>query len=129
MLKYTNTRVVSLRDWDTLVQKTYKRPYCFQQQDGGKSRGTFHLTVPSEYAEDSEMNDSISEKVNGKEMGVKFNVWLSRDPKRPIKDQKYEFELDLFWSRNFYPDIHTLANDLHKKGLIKAGEYSIDINW
>lgn len=36
--------------------------------------------------------------------------------------------INLFWERNFYPDINTLANDLYKKGLIKKGEYLIVID-
>lgn len=75
------------------------------------------------------MNDSIPEVVNGYEMGVKFEVWLARDPNQPITNQKYDWELELFWERNFYPDIHTLANDLHSKGLIEAGDYLINIDW
>ena len=62
-------------------------------------------------------------------MGVKFAKWLERDPKQPIKNQQYEWELNLFWIRNFYPNIQTVANDLYKKGLIKKGEYTINIDW
>lgn len=34
MLKYKNVRVISVQDWDDLVEKTYGRPYNLQQQDG-----------------------------------------------------------------------------------------------
>lgn len=129
MLKYSNVRYIQSKDWDELVTETYEKPYCFQQQDGCKMRGTFHIEIPSPYEEDSEMNDSIPEKINGEQMGVKFAVWLGRDPKQPIPNQKYDYELNLFWTRNFYPDIHTLANDLYKNGLIEAGEYVINIDW
>ena len=37
--------------------------------------------------------------------------------------------IDLWWKRNFYPDIEMVANDLHAKGLLEAGEYAIDIDW
>lgn len=121
--------MIEVSDWDTLVSSTYKRPYNFQQQYGCQSRGIFHLTIPSEYTEDSEMHDSIPEIVNGEEMGVKFDVWLSRDINKPIPYETQGYELDLFWDRNFYPDIHTVANDLHKKGLIEAGSYIINIDW
>ena len=46
MLVYTNTKIVSLQDWDELVQKTYGRPYAFQQQYGCRSRGTYTINVP-----------------------------------------------------------------------------------
>ena len=76
------------------------------------------------------MNESIPEEANNYEiMGVKFETWLKRDPKQPLKNQQYDWELGMFWERNFYPDIDTLANDLHKKGLLEAGEYAINIDW
>lgn len=129
MIKTKNITVIGCSDWDNLVQHTYQKPYCFQQQDGCKEKGAFYLTIPCEDTDEEEMNDSIPEVVNGYEMGVKFEVWLARDPNQPITNQKYDWELELFWERNFYPDIHTLANDLHSKGLIEAGDYLINIDW
>ena len=64
MLKYTNKKVVNLQDWDDLVQKTYGRPYSFQQQDGGKSRGTYEFQVPSDDYESDFENDTVPEKYN-----------------------------------------------------------------
>jgi hypothetical protein len=29
----------------------------------------------------------------------------------------------------FYPDIQTVANDLHKKGLFPADKYNTNIDW
>jgi hypothetical protein len=109
------------------VSETYGRVYDFQQQHGCQERGTFHLTVPSEYTEDDEMNESIPEVVNGSIMGVKFDVWLEKDPK--IHNFGSDWENGLFWERNFYPDINTVANDLFEKGLIEAGSYLINIDW
>jgi hypothetical protein len=129
MLKYTNIRTIEVQDWDSLVEETYQRPYSFQQQDGCKSRGVYDLEIPSKYNDDDEMNDSIPEEVNGEIMGVKFEKWLARDPKQPIINQEFDFELKLFWERNFYPCIEAVANDLHKKGLIEAGKYRINIDW
>lgn len=126
---YKNKKMVEVSDWDRLVEDTYKRPYNFQQQNGCKERGIFNLTVPSKYTRDNEMNDSIKEVVNGDEMGVKFDVWLKRDPKQPIPGRSTDWELSLFWERNFYPDIETVANDLYKRGLLEEGEYVINIDW
>jgi hypothetical protein len=128
MLKYTNRRFVDIFDWDKLVSETYGRVYSFQQQDGCKPRGIVNITIPDE-SYDDEMNDSVPEVVNGDIMGVKFSVWLARDPKQPIKGQRHDFELDLFWERNFYPEFQAVANDLFEKGLIEAGDYVIDIDW
>lgn len=120
--------VFELADWDKLVSTTYGRPYNFQQQDDCQQRGRFKLTVPDEH-DDGEMNDSIPEEVNGPKMGVKFDVWLARDPKQPIPGQTADYQLDLFWSRNFYPHIQAVANDLNKRGLLPDGKYTIDIDW
>lgn len=132
MLKTTTKSVVDVSDWDDLVKQTYGKPYNFQQQDGCQDRGVYHLSVPSDYDDEDEMHNDIPEEVNGEDMGVKFTTWLARDPKEPLKDEKdgdVEWMIEMFWERNFYPSIHTLANDLYDKGLIEAGEYTIEIDW
>lgn len=122
--------MIDVSDWDDLVTSTYGKHYNFQQQNDCRSRGIFDLTIPSEYSEDNDMHDSIPEEINGEEMGVKFDVWLNSDLEKHKQNNNWsDWEAELFWERNFYPDIHTLANDLHKKGLIEAGTYSIKIDW
>lgn len=127
-LKFKTEKIISDSDWDKLVQETYGRIYCFQQQDDCKDRGIFRFSVPNSEICDFE-NDSIIEEVNGDEMGVSFKAWLARDPKQKIPNQEYDWELDMFWERNFYPDFQMVANDLNKKGLLPDGEYAIDIDW
>lgn len=127
MIKIQTKQCISLQDWDSFVRKIYGKSYSFQQQDGCKERGSVNITIPEE-AEDFE-NDTVPEKVNGDQMGVSFASWLARDPKQKIKDQKHDYELELFWNRNFYPDVQMIANDLHVKGLIPTGEYVIEIDW
>ena len=115
--------------WDDLVRTTYKRPYCFQQQDDCKDRGTHKLTVPAP-ADDYE-NDSVPETVNHPNMGVSFKAWLERDPKQKLNADDYDCPsaITMWWERNFYPDVQMIANDLHSKGLLPAGEYVINIDW
>jgi peptidoglycan hydrolase-like protein with peptidoglycan-binding domain len=129
MIKAKKKQVISVQDWDDLVEKTYGKVYSFQQQEGCKPRGTFELTVPPDHVEDYE-NDTVPEVINGDEMGVSFAAWLARDPKEwnggRLEDASY---LDLFWMRNFYPDVEMVATDLYNKGLLPAGEYLIDIDW
>ena len=127
MLKSKNIQMVSVGDWDALVEKIYARPYSFQQQRGCQDRGLFQLTIPAR--DDDYTNDTLPEEINGDEMGVSFQAWLERDPSEwngSASDQRY---VHMFWERNFYPDIQTVANDLHKKGLIEAGTYTIQIDW
>ena len=127
-MKIKTVKMIDVNDWDDFVQKTYGRPYNYQQQNGCQNRGTFNLTVPSEEANDYE-NDAVPEIVNGPEMGVSFAAWLKRDPKQPLNDDKETVYINLWWARNFYPDIEVVANDLHAKGLLEAGEYVINIDW
>lgn len=119
-----------LYEWDSLVTKTYGKPYTFQQQDGCKNRGTYHFTVPDyKNEQDDEMNENISDSRDVAEMGVKFATWLLRNPETPLQDQEYDWELSNWWDRHFYPDTQTLANDMFKRGVLPAGDYVIDIDW
>ena len=120
-------QVIEVSEWDALVVKTYGRPYKLQQQDGCMSRGTVGIDVPDE-ASDYE-RETVPEKVNHEEKGVSFAAWLARDPKKPLADGRKDYSLGLWWDRNFYPDLQMVANDLHAKGLLAAGEHTILIDW
>ncbi len=139
-LKYTLKRVISVQDWNKFVREVYGRPYHFQQQEGCKSRGTFDFTAPEEEWNDAE-SDTVPEIINHDDMCVSFAAWLARDPKQPLNGlgdpTDYEagevtteqWDIDLWWERNFYPDVSMIINDLHAKGLLEAGDYTIDIDW
>jgi hypothetical protein len=127
-MKIETVNLITDDDWDDFVEETYGRTYCFHQQEGGRDRGTFHLVVPFEDDSDYEANE-VPEIVNHPEMGVSFAAWLARDPKKPLPEQIEDWELNLWWERNFYPSVEVIANDLHKRGLLKAGKYIIEIDW
>jgi hypothetical protein len=130
IMKIATKNVISCQNWDELVSETYGRPYSFQQQDDCKDRGVFNMTVPDS-AEDYE-NSTVPEVVNHPEMGVSFKAWLARDPnqKLPVRGDDYGNDFTpMWWDRNFYPDVQMVANDLHAKGLLEAGEYIIEIDW
>jgi hypothetical protein len=126
MIKTRDVKVIDCGVWDLLVRETYGKPYCLQQQDGCMPRGTIHITIPDESA-DSGMNNSIPVEVNGEEMGVKFELWQNT----PANQFEFSspFSNKLFWDRNFYPELQTVANDLHSRGLVEAGDYLIEIDW
>ncbi|HNC56653.1 MAG TPA: hypothetical protein PLP33_14480 [Leptospiraceae bacterium] len=126
----TTEKIINLSEWDRLVHKVYKRPYSFQQQDGCKERGLVDLTVPQEFDE-SGLPETIPEIVNTPEMCVKFSAWLERNPNKPLNGEKNcrDFSVQIWWERNFYPDVQMVANDLHAKGLLEAGKYYINIDW
>jgi hypothetical protein len=130
MLKYRTVNIIDVSDWDNLVEQTYNRPYNFQQQDGCKDRGLIRLTIPDDETYDYK-NDTVPEEVNHNDMGVSFKAWLARDPKQKLSNpaDQENYCIDLWWRRNFYPDLQMVANDLHAKGLIVAGNYTIEIDW
>lgn len=131
MLKVQTEQVIRVRDWDNLVVSTYNRPYIFQQQDGCKERQRVHISVPTEYPCEYD-NETVPEKVNGRVMGVTFAAWLARDPAQKLNTtDKWDRDngLSMWWERNFYPSVDMVANDLHAKGLLPAGDYVIDIDW
>lgn len=128
MLKGKKITMVDVQTWDDLVVKTYGRPYRFQQQDGCKDRGVFGFAVPVRYVHDYE-NDAVPEVVNHPKMGVSFAAWLARDPKQRLEGSTNDWDTGLWWRRNFYPDVSMIINDLHKRGLLEAGEYAINIDW
>lgn len=127
LVKTRTEQVIDVGDWNQLVIDTYGKPYSFQQQDGCKARQRVTITIPDEPYDYEKF--TIPEIVNHEDMGVSFRAWLERDPVQNISNQKYDYQLSLWWHRNFYPDVQMIANDLHSKGLIEAGTYTIDIDW
>lgn len=126
-------KMIDCSDWDALVEETYGRPYCFQQQDGCKARGTADLTVTSnsEHGYDF-VEETVPEIVNGEEMGVSFAAWIARDPNQKLESRDEwdrQHGLRLWWRRNFYPTAESIAHDLCKRGLLEEGEYKINIDW
>lgn len=121
--------VIPVAEWDALVSKTYGRIYTFQQQDGCQSRGTVEFSVPAEA--DDYKRDTVPEEVNGPDLGVSFAAWLARAPKQKLSDPEAQADycLELWWGRNFYPELQMVANDLHAKGLLAAGNHTILIDW
>lgn len=129
-----NCKVIACQDLDELVEKTYERPYNFQQQDDCQGRGVVKITIPCDKPYDYG-NDCVEEVVNSNQMGVSFKAWLARDPAQPLRDPSDpdercdKWEIRLWWERNFYPSLDMVVNDLHAKGLIPAGGYVIVIDW
>ena len=102
---------------DKLVKDTYGKPYCFQQQDDCKPRGTYEFSLPIEYPEDY-CRDEVN--LAKDEMGVSFSSWLATPP---------ESFREIEWERNFYPDAEILLQDMHLKGVLPEGDYLIRIDW
>lgn len=127
-LKVKTERVIEVSDWDDFVSEVYGRPYCLQQQDGCYDRGNVYITVPEKHVEDYEAT-SIPRVVNHKEKGISFEAWLKEDPKAPMADGRTDYSIGLWWDRNCYPALGMIVNDLHAKGLLEEGDYTINIDW
>lgn len=147
-MEIKDIKIINVGEWDQLVSTIYGRRYHFQQQKSCREMGFTKITIPDDSFED-EMNDSIPEIINDEvNMGVKFHVWLDRDPEAILNPSDNELELcdyyhyprnkqkwcenvdniNLFWDRNFYPCLQAVANDLFYKGLIGSGDYIIEID-
>ncbi len=128
MRKRTET-VIEVSEWDALVTKTYGRPYDYQQQEGGRERGEIRFKVPDVAAE-KYTHKSISEMADPRVRGVVFAQWLARDLNQQFQDKnRNEYALLRWWDEVFYPDLQTLANDMHTKGVLETGDYCIDVDW
>jgi len=128
MLKSKMKKIVNVQDWNDFVEETYGKIYNFQQQDGCKDRGdveSFSVPESGDYEYDYENDEIPSIEVNGEEAGVSFKSWLNQDERFFDEDWKER----LFWERNFYPHISMIINDLYARGLLKAGKFSIEIDW
>lgn len=126
-LKIADVKTIELDDWDNFVKEQYGLPYCFQQQDGCKYRGTTTINVPDDEWYDYE-NEEMPVIVNGPVEGIKFDVWKNT-PKDAFFKNDDSYKADLFWSRNYYPHVSMIINDLYDKGLIEKGTYNINIDW
>ena len=116
-MKITEIKLIELAEFDSLVKETYKKPYSLQQQEGGMERHLLRIAVPVEEPEDHQDGD----------MGVSFETWLNTSLETfPFE---YEYQMEFFWEREFYPPLEMIVNDLFNQGLMEAGEYGIDINW
>lgn len=128
MIKIREVKMIDVQDWDDLVSKTYGRPYSLQQQDGCMSRGIVTIDIPDDDGEEDEMHDEIPFVINGSTMGVKFDVWKNACVE-DINSNFKDYLCGIFWDRNFYPSLQSVANDLLTRGLIEADRYCINIDW
>ena len=100
-------KVIDECDWSNFVSVIYGRPYRLQQQGECYPNGSNeYVDVPNDEDEEDWVN-------------VNLNDWLAKDPN----------DTGIDWMREFYPSLHTIANDLHNKGLLEAGSYTIHISW
>ena len=56
-------------------------------------------------------------------MGVSFKSWLNADL------SNLSFQEKRFCETKFFPNGSMIIEDLHKKGILKEGEYIINIDW
>lgn len=99
-------------DFSRYVTEHYGRPYNLQQQgDMLAQEASVRFTVPSPYAED--------------DMPVSLADWIAATPPTDPSDYREKMR----WERDYYPNLETVANDLHTKGLLDAGDYIMYAWW
>ena len=113
-------KVISANEFSLFVSKHYGRPYSLEDQGSLDDVGIIHIEVPDLYAFDYE-----NETVDDYDAGVNFKSWLNADPNSSINGKFEKSDIKLFWFRKFYPELATLLNDLHSRGLIESGDYDI----
>lgn len=130
-LNINTKKTIEESEWSRFVSEVYKRPYSFQQQGGCMDRGIYTLIVPTDDLDDC--NNQTAEECCENDDGVAFIEWVNRDPELPVPStdtlNRDKWYINLWWERNFYPNIDMVANDLYKKGLLEEGEYVIIIDW
>lgn len=124
-------KMIEENDWSELVSKTYSRPYSLLEQREFRERGAYLVRIEKlEYNEKYDnFPDNIPEVLYGSNTGIKFHLWLARDPNAPIGDKDDARSKEIFWKESFYPCCSEVANDMCCKGLIEPGEYYIRIDW
>ena len=137
MLEYKTIRVIKEHDFNELVTNTYGLPYKLQQQNGIMERQYFEIYIDSEEViegdetEYDDIHESIPLEINGPERLVRFGTWVNSNPTDIMKEAGWtkEYEIRLFYHRNFYPPLDMLLGDLYKKGLLEEGTFYINIDW
>jgi hypothetical protein len=122
-MKFKTVNMIEDSEWDAMVVAEYGKPYAFQQQAGCKDRGVYEFSIPLICESWDYTNNSIPETTSTDKMGVSFRAWLDRDP------VNMSYNNELWWHRNFYPDVTTIIEDLAAKGKLAPGNYLINIDW
>lgn len=130
-LKIKNVKLIESYELDKFIEKIYGKPYSFQQQAGCIERGIHNIEIIGEkYESSDDLPDTVKEEINGDDMCVSFESWLKTDPSEHKERNGWsDWEVKLFWARNFYPCLEDVMEDLCKKGHIKPGQYTINVDW
>lgn len=114
--------VIGESDFSRYVSEHYGRPYNLQQQgDMLGQESAVKLTVPD--PEDGEWE--------GMTMPTLVQ-WQEATPPGDHPEGGYDPNVsreNMRWEREYYPQLEAVANDLHAKGLLDAGEYILFVSW
>lgn len=121
MIPFKVVKMIDVKDFDRLVEDTYKKPYTLQLQELSKS--PLRIVVPDPDAEDYENNATPT--IYNQLIGVSFKKWLETDPATNLPGDYHGFYTKSWWEYSFFPNLGIVINDLHAKGLLDEGEYYI----
>lgn len=107
-LRMSQAVLIEESDWSAFVSAVFERPYSLAQQEDGLPRGVITLSVPTG-------EDPADLWPCGV---VSLAEWLQGFPTEARRTGKIRF----------YPSLYEVANELHARGLLAAGEYVIVVD-
>jgi hypothetical protein len=119
-MRIENVKLIGETEFSRLVSETYGRPYQLQQQDNCMGQDEIErVTVPDEGID---IDDD-----------ARFAEWRDADVPDPVGvlhgETRWDWEVELYWQREYYPPLQELVNDLHERGLLPQGDYVIHASW
>ena len=117
-LSHYQATVLHESEFSDLVRQTFERPYSLQQQGDMHSQESFvRFDVPADREEEEHWQ------------AVSMEEWLAATPPDPEDRSMEAFTDRLRWDREFYPQLDSVANELHARGQLDAGTYVLHVWW
>lgn len=120
-MRIEKVNLISENDFSKLAVDTYGRPYQLQQQGDCLGQDTIiRLTVPEE---PMGWTGPTLEEWRERPLNLQPEEYTRGDW------EEHTYLRDMWWEREFYPDVQVVANDFHARGLLPEGDYVIHIWW
>lgn len=117
MIRFEDVKLISETELSRRVSELFGRPYQLQQQGDMLGQNSVVLMQVPEEPDDVGL-PSLAE-------------WSSRDvnQKPPGVAWDRDYLREMWWHREFYPDLQEVLNELHRLGELPEGEYAIHVSW
>lgn len=117
-IRVQDVKLIHESELSKRVAEMFERPYQLQQQ--GDMLGQDSVVIADVPAEPEFDLDLPS-----------FLEWSTRDVnlEPPGESWHYPWQRELWWHREFYPDLQEVLNELHRLGELPEGKYAIHVWW